>query len=183
MFKSTQSIFVGFLLLAGSVIGVTPSQAQQGDETASLKAASVNGKYGNLLTILTVAKDVHQYGKFHDYGYYNGTSWAGMKGLPQGYWVYVYPRWYIWGEKNQRNVPVNVSDLQKATINGKYSHLLASIKVPKDAIQFGRLNDYGFYRGTSWAGISGLPRGYWVYVSPRWYIWGKKNGNRKSNRD
>ena len=25
-------------------------------------------------------------------------AYAGYRDLPTGYWVYVYPNWYIWGE-------------------------------------------------------------------------------------
>jgi hypothetical protein len=60
--------------------------------------ASVNGKYRKLLRKFKVAEDRGSYGDFTDYGYYTGTSWRGHVNLPPGYWVYVYPNWYIWGE-------------------------------------------------------------------------------------
>jgi len=59
--------------------------------------ASVNGKYTNLLTTIYVPDDRGSYGDFDDWGYYSGTSYAGYTNLPAGYWVYVYPNWYIWG--------------------------------------------------------------------------------------
>jgi H+/Cl- antiporter ClcA len=40
-------------------------------------------------------------GEFKDYGPFDGTEWAGYKGLPKGNWVYVYPHWYIWEKKNK----------------------------------------------------------------------------------
>jgi hypothetical protein len=59
---------------------------------------SVGGKYRNLLRRIEVEQDKNGYGVFSDYGYYTGTSYAGYNDLPVGYWVYVYPHWYIWGE-------------------------------------------------------------------------------------
>jgi hypothetical protein len=66
-----------------------------------LEEASVKGKYSKLLTVIAVPDDQKEYGKFKDYGPYDGNEWAGYKGLPKGNWVYVYPHWYIW-EKEKK---------------------------------------------------------------------------------
>lgn len=60
--------------------------------------ATVNGKYRKLLRKIKVEQDRQSYGNFHEWGHYTGDSWAGHNNLPPGYWVYVYPHWYIWGE-------------------------------------------------------------------------------------
>jgi hypothetical protein len=57
---------------------------------------SVYGKYRVLLRKIHVPQDTNAYGKFTDYGMYTGNAWAGYNDLPPGYWVYVYPNWYIW---------------------------------------------------------------------------------------
>lgn len=61
----------------------------------------------------------------------------------------------------------------KARVNGKYTKLLRRIKVEGDKASYGEFSDYGHYTGTSYAGHSNLPPGYWVYVAPHWYIWGE----------
>jgi hypothetical protein len=61
--------------------------------------ASVNGKYYNLLRTIYVPTDRGSYGDFYEWGHWNGSSWKGHKNLPPGYWVYVYPNWYIWGNR------------------------------------------------------------------------------------
>ncbi len=71
-----------------------PPQALPADQAR--KKASVDGKYSQLLAVLTVRGDVQQYGEFHDYGRWDETNYAGRRNLPPGYWVYVYPNWYIW---------------------------------------------------------------------------------------
>jgi hypothetical protein len=76
--------------------GVTAPMAPPAG-SPDLSTASVNGKYSNLLYTLNVPQDKGSYGDFYDWGYYTGTSYAGYNNLPAGYWVYVYPNWYIWG--------------------------------------------------------------------------------------
>lgn len=68
-------------------------------ERELLKRASVDGKYKGLLRKFEVPQDLANYGEFSDYGYYTGTSYAGYDDLPIGFWVYVHPHWYIWGEQ------------------------------------------------------------------------------------
>jgi hypothetical protein len=62
----------------------------------NLKAASVGGKYRHLLKVLAVPTDRQNYTAFNDHGFWNGSAYGGVVGLPVGYWVYVYPHWYIW---------------------------------------------------------------------------------------
>jgi hypothetical protein len=66
-----------------------------------------------------------------------------------------------------------IASLKKATVNNKYQMLLRQFKVPNDKDNYGDFNDYGQYSGTSYAGLNDLPKGYWVYVAPYWYIWGE----------
>jgi HEAT repeat protein len=60
--------------------------------------ANGEGNYQKLLRRIRVPRDKESYGEFHDYGHYEGSEWAGFTDLPSGFWVYVYPHWYIWGE-------------------------------------------------------------------------------------
>lgn len=59
---------------------------------------SVHGKYRRLLSKINVPQDKASYGLFSDFGMCACPSWAGYTNLPTGYWVYVYPHWYIWGD-------------------------------------------------------------------------------------
>ena len=43
---------------------------------------------------------IYTYSNFNDFGYYQSTSYVGHDNLPAGYWVYVYPFWYIWESAN-----------------------------------------------------------------------------------
>jgi hypothetical protein len=67
---------------------------------------SVHGKYRVLLRKIHVPQDTNAYGKFTDYGMYTGNAWAGYNDLPPGYWVYVYPNWYIWRDCVKPNLIV-----------------------------------------------------------------------------
>jgi len=58
--------------------------------------ASVDDKYSHLLRKIAVPEDQGFYGDFYDWGSWSGSSWRGHTDLPSGYWVYVFPHWYIW---------------------------------------------------------------------------------------
>ncbi len=58
----------------------------------------MGGKYRELLDKLELREDVQRYGSVYDYGWWGDRTYAGREDLPAGYWVYVYPNWYIWGE-------------------------------------------------------------------------------------
>ncbi|HEV3256954.1 MAG TPA: hypothetical protein VG013_08760 [Gemmataceae bacterium] len=61
--------------------------------------------------------------------------------------------------------------LTKARVDGKYRMLLRQFKVEKDAESYGAFKDLGFRDRKEYAGRTDLPRGFWVYVKPYWYIW------------
>jgi len=68
---------------------------------ASACNPSFGGKYVNLLRRISVPQDRRRYGLCRDYGRYSGSSWAGYRNLPSGYWTYKYPHWYIWGRRTR----------------------------------------------------------------------------------
>src|SRR5262245_1879304 len=58
--------------------------------------ARVQGKYRVLLRQIRAPADRATYSEFKDLGLRQSTEWQGQRDLPVGYWVYVYPYWYIW---------------------------------------------------------------------------------------
>lgn len=71
-------------------------KAFAGDDGKVAPKASVDDKYSHLLRKIAVPEDQGFYGDFYDWGSWSGTSWRGHTDLPPGYWVYVFPHWYIW---------------------------------------------------------------------------------------
>ncbi|AFY37508.1 hypothetical protein Lepto7376_1145 [[Leptolyngbya] sp. PCC 7376] len=69
------------------------------DDAAFDDATTAYGSYSDLAQVLTCYEDVDAYGDYYDYGYWQGGSWCGEYGS-EGYWVYVYPDWYIWNYEN-----------------------------------------------------------------------------------
>lgn len=67
--------------------------------------ASLNGKYVKLLRKLHTPQDRASYGDYHEWGSYVACDWQGHKNIPAGYWVYVFPNWYIWGEAKNNTPP------------------------------------------------------------------------------
>ncbi len=58
--------------------------------------ARVQGKYKGLLRQIKAPEDRSTHSEFQDAGLRSTTEWKGQRDLPPGYWVYVYPYWYIW---------------------------------------------------------------------------------------
>jgi hypothetical protein len=129
---------------------------------AAADATSANGKYSELIQEFACPTDSAKYGSFRDYGYWGGGAWCGQQGKA-GYWVWVSPKWYVWASKAAADA---------SSANGKYSELLQTINCPKDAAQYGSFTDYGYWGGGDWCGQQGKS-GYWVWVAPNWYVWGK----------
>jgi len=63
--------------------------------------ATVGGTYRTLLRKVHARFDFLVYGAFSDYGYSKTPEYLGQTGLPEGYWVYVYPWWYIFKDLNR----------------------------------------------------------------------------------
>jgi hypothetical protein len=62
---------------------------------------------------------------------------------------------------------------RKASVDGKYRQLVRRLRVPQDRDQYGDYQDYGYFEHTTgYAGHPGPIKGYWVWVSPCWYVWG-----------
>ncbi len=153
-----------FALLIFAVASVALSQPKV--DNVSTKT-SVNGKYSNLVQVLKCEKDKGNYGEFKDYGHWSGGPWCGKTGK-SGYWVWVYPNWYVWAKKGASpKIPA------KATVNGKYSNLTQILKCEKDKKSYGEFKDYGYWSGGPWCGKTGKS-GHWVWVYPNWYVWGNK---------
>jgi hypothetical protein len=142
-----------------------PLIGRSGKLTAPAQA-SVNGKYVNLLYIIEVPYDRAEYGDSCEWGYWTGAEYSDRTNLKPGFWVWIYPKWYVW-EKLAVEGKVN----DKASANGKYQVLLQVLEVPGDAAQYGQFYDWGFSEEYSYAGYEELTPGYWVYASPNWYIW------------
>lgn len=73
--------------------------------------------------------------------------------------------------QTQPPVPTPEQSLSKASVNGKYRMLLRQFKAEQDVKEFQEFKDVGMQQKTEYAGLSDLPKGYWVYVYPYWYIW------------
>lgn len=85
----------------GAVSGgsVTWLAGGEGDVDYGRLRACVGGKYSGLLKVLDVPNDQQTYGFFSDYGRYASPTYSGYRDLPEAYWVYVAPKWYLWEEQ------------------------------------------------------------------------------------
>jgi len=63
-----------------------------------LDKASGNNRYRDLMHVIYLPSDKQGYTEYSDYGYSATPNYGGQNNLNSGYWVYVYPRWYVWKE-------------------------------------------------------------------------------------
>lgn len=96
------------LLIIGAAIANAPSGSlaqEKAKQPAGPKAlpldeayakARVGGKYKMLIGQIKLASDYQTYKDFHESGLMQQPRYGGQTNVPAGYWVYVYPYWYIW---------------------------------------------------------------------------------------
>ncbi len=89
-------VALAVILLMMSIGGKNALSQEALSLEKALKKARVDGKYGMLLQQIKVSEDFDGYGDFHEYGLWENPEYAGYTDLPGGYWVYVYPCWFIW---------------------------------------------------------------------------------------
>ncbi len=97
--------FLTLLERAEDLVKRTPQVRSAPEALPSREArlrASCDGRYRDLLDKIAVPDDQSRYGVFHELGYQGGRTYRGHADLPAGYWVYVYPHWYIWGANEQQ---------------------------------------------------------------------------------
>ncbi|OVE75853.1 hypothetical protein BVX97_03335 [bacterium E08(2017)] len=68
---------------------------------ATKTKASCNGKYTDLLKTITVMHDFTLVGSFNERGYREDDTYHTHRNLPSGYWVYVFPNWYIFENESK----------------------------------------------------------------------------------
>lgn len=157
------------LITALSFVGATiiePYYQPLPVDIETSRQASVNGKYMYLLHIIEAPEDKLEYGSFCDWGYWYGDEYAHHTNLTPGFWVYVYPNWYIW-----EKLAVEDKLDPAASGHGKYFRLMHVLHVPEDVRTYGAVYDWGFSEEYSYAGYENLTPGYWVYMKPNWYVW------------
>jgi hypothetical protein len=92
------------LLILGLVAGLAgtlvSAQAAEDPLPGALKKASAEGKYRMLLRQIKVPADEKEHGAFEDLGRQARREYAGFADLPEGYWVYAAPYWYVWRDRS-----------------------------------------------------------------------------------
>jgi len=140
----------------------------------TMKTATLNGKYSKLLMKIKRPGDRRQYKRFVEYGYQPYGLRLG-KWAPEGFYVYLYPNWYIWKNlKKPEKIPENAYQNIKYTY--KYSELIQYFRCPKDRKNYSDNYEYGWYDAAAkypYCGVYSKP-GHWVYSYPNWYVWNKR---------
>lgn len=133
---------------------------------------SMGGRYSGLVQELHAPEAEARFGDCRDYGRAAPADapWKAGRGdaeaaVPEGYWVYRAPYWYVWRARGRGCDP---------TFGGRYSRLLHRFDAPADAANFGNCRDMGRSEDTQWRGMTDVPAGYRVYAAPEWITWGDR---------
>jgi Ca-activated chloride channel family protein len=99
--------FVQLIEQAGRLADRIPAttDAAPASSQEARKLAACDGRYAELLDKISVPEDKDRYGTFFDLGYQPAKTYGQNPDLPAGYWVYVAPHWYIWGEQVRSDAP------------------------------------------------------------------------------
>jgi hypothetical protein len=73
--------------------------------------------------------------------------------------------------------------MARASVQGRYHNLIQVVNCAADPQhnldRFGIFRDGGYWHGGAWCGQQGKS-GYWVWVSPNWYVWSKEHDQAQS---
>src|SRR6516165_6100988 len=106
--KRLTPLMLGVGILAWAIVAwnsgrsLALAPAAPPDPEKSWKKAQCDGKYAMLLHQFKVEKDADEHGDFKELGRRTTSKYADQNDLPAGWWVYVQPYWYIWGERTDR---------------------------------------------------------------------------------
>ncbi len=94
-----RGLLVIFAVVAAGALGQGAQELTPMPLDRALKRATEDGKYRMLLRQIRVESDAKDFGIFHDFGFNRQATCAEFTKIPHGYWVYVYPYWYIWRDR------------------------------------------------------------------------------------
>ncbi len=85
-----------------------PRRKIEGREGEEL--ASVEHRYRDLLKKIEVEYDYLDYGPLQQDGFQATKLYGQYENLPDGYWVYLYPYWYIWATDSEESRSINARE-------------------------------------------------------------------------
>jgi hypothetical protein len=136
-------------------------------------------RYRGLIRRLYIPRDRRRYGHCHEWGLWQGRSYRGYRHLPRGYWVWRAPYWYIYARRGVVRAGPGPRPGRRYGRGCRgsrwaYSGLMRRLYLPRDRRRYGRCREWGIWTGRSYRGHHNLPRGYWVWHAPYWYIYRRR---------
>ncbi|WP_160148373.1 serine/threonine-protein kinase [[Leptolyngbya] sp. PCC 7376] len=101
---------IGFFLVGGVALNnqLNSTQTEPSEPTPSVippepipepivvDETSAYGRYTDLIQVITCDTALEEYGSYNDWGYWEADGTVCGADAQSGYWVYVYPDWYVW---------------------------------------------------------------------------------------
>jgi hypothetical protein len=136
-------------------------------------------RYRGLMRRLYIPGDRGRYGHCREWGLWQGRSYKGHHRLPRGYWVWRAPYWYIYARRGVVRAgpgPRPGRRFARGCRGSRYGYagLMRRLHIPRDRRRYGLCREWGIWAGRSYKGYANLPRGYWVWRAPYWYIYRRR---------
>jgi hypothetical protein len=127
---------------------------------------------------LYIPSDRGRYGHCREWGRWQGRSYKGHHNLPRGYWVWRAPYWYIYARRGvvRAGPGPGPGRFARGCAGSRWAYrgLMRRLYIPRDRRQYGLCREWGIWTGNSYRGHHNLPRGYWVWRAPYWYIYRRR---------
>lgn len=148
-----------------------------------LEMATCNHKYRNLIHTLFAPQEKEVHGLELEFGYRDRAEYLGYNNIPEGYWVFVYPHWFIFESdaSKEETDTMNIAGafeeetLIRASVDGRFQELIEVFYLPNIFQDQGEFKIMG-KRDHAKIEEFRLPGGYWVWLAPYLFIFEKDLG-------
>jgi hypothetical protein len=169
---------LGMMTAGGALAEAGGPQSVQLAQRGWVRGCGGRYRYRGLMRRLYIPSDRGRYGHCREWGRWQGRSYKGHHNLPRGYWVWRAPYWYIYARRGvvRAGPGPGPGRFARGCAGSRWAYrgLMRRLYIPRDRRQYGLCREWGIWTGNSYRGHHNLPRGYWVWRAPYWYIYRRR---------
>ena len=159
---------------------ISPQVKNMDHSNDQLERAVCNYKYRTLRYTIFAPQERVSHGDFLEFGYRKRSEYLGQTKIPEGYWIWVYPHWFIFEEdlSKEETDCMDIAEafqeerLNKASGNGRFQELIDAFLLPRLAEKHGDHEVLGEGEEEQIDGDN-IPSGYRIWCAPYLYVFGK----------
>lgn len=142
-----------------------------------LRRAVCNHKYRSLRYTIFAPEEKISHGEFLEFGYRKRNEYLGHTKIPEGYWVWVYPHWFIFEEdlSKEETDSMEIAEafseelLEKASAGGRFTELIDAFLLPGLGEKYGEYEIMGKGEEEE-IGDDLIPAGHRIWCAPYLYV-------------